>query len=182
MVQLLVNPRSFSLLASSQYAEQFTREMASLCRWHYYGVAVESGEIQWACCVCRPRGQNRYKPNLRKDLWKLKNELRVPIAREVAASRWFQTIQTTESEFLYPFSSGQSAKGEPSACDSPVTTSEIPHMFLYCNNSHALENCQSLRRKPYPEHILCLRMNTLCFGCLSNKNVAGFCPKRKISK
>ena len=48
--------------------------------------------------------------------------------------------------------------------------------------NHALEDCHLLRWKPYQERIKFLASKRLCFGCLSDKHVARFCPERKACK
>ena len=50
---------------------------------------------------------------------------------------------------------------------------------LYCNAGHALENCSSLRNRPYSERIEFLKLKGLCFGCLFDGHTARNCPQRK---
>ena len=52
----------------------------------------------------------------------------------------------------------------------------------FCNFNHALEDCRSLRSRPYQERIQFLASKNLCFGCLSDKHVAKDCPQRKSCK
>ncbi|KAL9986036.1 hypothetical protein ACROYT_G000097 [Oculina patagonica] len=47
---------------------------------------------------------------------------------------------------------------------------------------HSLEDCKSLRSRPYQERIQFLASKSLCFGCLSDKHVAKDCPQRKSCK
>ena len=60
--------------------------------------------------------------------------------------------------------------------DDPVS------QCLYCNKNHALEDCHSLRWKPYQERIQFLTSKNLCFGCLSHQHVSRNCPQRKTCK
>ena len=58
----------------------------------------------------------------------------------------------------------------------------FPHMKkfgVYCGRNHALEDCQSLRWKPFKERIHLLFSNKLCFSCLCNEHVSRFCPRKK---
>ena len=57
---------------------------------------------------------------------------------------------------------------------SPEDNSKCP----FCKSGHALDNCDSLRSRPYPERIQFLMSKNLCFGCLSNNHTARNCPKR----
>ena len=50
---------------------------------------------------------------------------------------------------------------------------------LYCNAGHTLENCISLRNRPYMDRIEFLKSKGLCFGCLSSDHAARNCPERK---
>ena len=50
---------------------------------------------------------------------------------------------------------------------------------LYCKAGHALENCSSLRNRPYSERIEFLKLKGLCFGCLFDDHTARNCPQRK---
>ena len=52
-------------------------------------------------------------------------------------------------------------------------------LCLYCNAGHALENCSSLRNRPYSERIEFLKLKGLCFGCLFDGHTARNCPQRK---
>ena len=58
----------------------------------------------------------------------------------------------------------------------------ISDSCCFCNFSHALEDCRSLRSRPYQERIQFLASKGLCFGCLSDKHVAKDCPQRKSCK
>ena len=58
----------------------------------------------------------------------------------------------------------------------------ISDSCCFCNFSHALEDCRSLRSHPYQERIQFLASKSLCFGCLSDKHVAKDCPQRKSCK
>ena len=60
--------------------------------------------------------------------------------------------------------------------------SDLVSNCLYCNRNHTLEDCQSLRWKPYPERIQFLTSKNLCFGCLSDQHVSRNCPQRKTCK
>ena len=71
----------------------------------------------------------------------------------------------------------------------PIDTSQytpsaapISDSCCFCNFSHALEDCRSLRSRPYQERIQFLASKSLCFGCLSDKHVAKDCPQRKSCK
>ena len=57
-----------------------------------------------------------------------------------------------------------------------------PSLCLFCQKNHTLEDCHLLRWKPYQERIKFLASMRLCFGCLSDKHVARFCPERKACK
>ena len=57
-----------------------------------------------------------------------------------------------------------------------------PSLCLFCQKNHALEDCHLLRWKPYQERIKFLASKRLCFGCLSDKHLARFCPERKACK
>ena len=46
-------------------------------------------------------------------------------------------------------------------------------------SGHALDYCDSLRSRPYPERIQFLMSKNLCLGCLSNNHTARNCPERK---
>ena len=52
----------------------------------------------------------------------------------------------------------------------------------FCGFNHALEDCRSLRSRPYQERIQFMASKGLCFGCLSDKHVAKDCPQRKSCK
>ena len=55
----------------------------------------------------------------------------------------------------------------------------ISNSCCFCNSSHALEDCRSLRSRPYQERIQFLASKSLCFGCLCDKHVAKDCPQQK---
>ena len=74
----------------------------------------------------------------------------------------------------------QTRKVQPSGIDQDP--SQGRNRCLYCSRNHALEDCQSLRWKPYQERIQFLLSKKLCFGCLSTEHVAKFCPQRKNCK
>ena len=59
----------------------------------------------------------------------------------------------------------------------PPSVGEIS--CLYCNAGHTLENCNSLRNRPYLDRIEFLKAKHLCFGCLSNDHRAKNFPERK---
>ena len=58
---------------------------------------------------------------------------------------------------------------------SPEDNSKCP----FCKSDHALDYCDSLRSRLYPERIQFLMLKNLCFGCLSNNHTAQNCPERK---
>ena len=49
----------------------------------------------------------------------------------------------------------------------------------FYNLKHALEDCKSLKSRPYQERIQFLALRRPCFWCLSHKHVAKDCPERK---
>ena len=74
----------------------------------------------------------------------------------------------------------QTRKDQASGTDPAPSHGKV--RCLYCSRNHALEDCQSLRWKPYPERIQFLVSNKLCFGCLSNEHISRFCTQRKACK
>ena len=76
---------------------------------------------------------------------------------------------------------GSHTQVKQSSSTDPVPPSGNPRC-LYCSRNHALEDCQALRWKPYPERIQFLASHMLCFGCLSSDHVLRFCPQRMTCK
>ena len=68
----------------------------------------------------------------------------------------------------------QTRKVQPSGVDQGPSHGK--NRCLCCSTNHALEDCQSLRWKPYQEIIQFLLSKKLCFRCLSTEHVAKFCP------
>ena len=66
----------------------------------------------------------------------------------------------------------------PSSCSNP-SSPEDNSKCLFCKSGHALDYCDSLRSRPYPERIQFLMSKNLYFGCLSNYHTARNCPERK---
>ena len=58
----------------------------------------------------------------------------------------------------------------------------VRNSCCFCNLNHALEDCRSLRSRPYQERIQFIASKNLCFGCLSDKHIARDCPQRKSCK
>ena len=61
-----------------------------------------------------------------------------------------------------------SSQNSPACVTTPCgSANSVGEMScLYCNACHALENCSSLRNRPYSERIEFLKLKGLCFGCL----------------
>lgn len=49
---------------------------------------------------------------------------------------------------------------------------------LYCQKNHALNACNKIREQPLKERIQFLKMNGLCFGCLTAGHMSKDCKKR----
>ena len=83
-----------------------------------------------------------------------------------------------ELSFAAQVDSGQNS---PDRVATPrgSANSEGEMSCLYCNAGHALENCSSLRNRPYSERIEFLKLKGLCFGCLFDGHTARNCPQRK---
>jgi len=68
------------------------------------------------------------------------------------------------------------------ASQNTPSIAPISNSCCFCNFNHALEDCRSLRSRPYQERIQFIASKGLCFGCLSDKHVAKDCPQRKSCK
>ena len=58
----------------------------------------------------------------------------------------------------------------------------VSNSCCFCNLNHGLEDCRSLRSRPYQERIQFIASKNLCFRCLSDKHIARDCPQRKSCK
>ena len=74
-------------------------------------------------------------------------------------------------------SSQNAPTGFAPARGTPPSVGEVS--CLYCHAGHTLENCISLRNRPYMDRIEFLKSKGLCFGCLSSDHAAKNCPGRK---
>ena len=88
------------------------------------------------------------------------------------------TKRAGELSFAAQVGSSQNAPtGFAPARGTPPSVGEVSR--LYCQAGHTLENCISLRNRPYMDRIEFLKSKGLCFGCLSSDHVAKSCPGRK---
>ena len=94
----------------------------------------------------------------------------------------------TESSKMVEARSGKGTMASTQKWTKTETLSHMPSVTpindscCFCNFNHALEDCRSLRSRPYQERIQFLASKNLCFGCLSDKHVAKDCPQRKSCK
>ena len=83
-----------------------------------------------------------------------------------------------ELSFAAQVGSSQNAPtGFAPARGTPPSVGEVS--CLYCQAGHILENCISLRNRPYMDRIEFLKSKGLCFGSLSSDHAAKSCPGRK---
>ena len=68
------------------------------------------------------------------------------------------------------------------ASQHTLSIAPISNSCCFCNFNHALEDCRSLRSRPYQERIQFIASKGLSFGCLSDKHVAKDCLQRKSCK
>ena len=88
------------------------------------------------------------------------------------------TKRAGELSFAVQVGSSQNAPtGFAPARGTPPSVGEVS--CLYCQAGHTLENCISLRNRPYMDRIEFLKSKGLCFGCLSSDHAAKNCPGRK---
>ena len=80
------------------------------------------------------------------------------------------------------FATQLQSSGDQNSRADVASANVQPSLCLFCQKNHALEDCHLLRWKPYQERIKFLASKRLCFGCLSDKHVARFCPERKACK
>ena len=85
------------------------------------------------------------------------------------------TKRAGELSFAALVGSGQNVPtGIAPARGTPPSIGKVS--CLYCTAGHTLENCISLRNRPYMDRIEFLKSKGLCFGCLSSDHAARNCP------
>ena len=74
-------------------------------------------------------------------------------------------------------SSGQSRASFAMTTEDRTTERSKSCPYSEDKSNHKLENCNSLRKKPYKERIQFLMVKRICFRCLMEEHVAKNCPK-----
>ena len=99
----------------------------------------------------------------------------LPKSRELSLAAQVNTDHGLDTEVNRSIISTDNSQYAPSI--APVSNS-----CCFCNLNHALEDCRSLRSRPYQERIQFIASKSLCFGCLSDKHIVKDCPQRKSCK
>ena len=99
----------------------------------------------------------------------------LPKSRELSLAAQVNTDHGLDTEMNRSVISIDTSQYAPSI--APVSNS-----CCFCNLNHALEDCRSLRSRPYQERIQFIASKGLCFGCLSDKHIVKDCPQRKSCK
>ena len=99
----------------------------------------------------------------------------LPKSRELSLAAQVNTDHGLDTEVNRSIISIYTSQYAPSI--APVSNS-----CCFCNLNHALEDCRSLRSRPYQERIQFIASKSLCFGCLSDKHIVKDCPQRKSCK
>ncbi|XP_044166815.1 uncharacterized protein LOC122950873 [Acropora millepora] len=99
----------------------------------------------------------------------------LPKSRELSLAAQVNTDHGLDTEMNRGIISIDTSQYAPSS--APASNS-----CCFCNLNHALEDCRSLRSRPYQERIQFIASKSLCFGCLSDKHIVKDCPQRKSCK